>query len=217
MHHNIDFTYFESTIARKFPALNDKSFVEDLAKNVQVKHVKAGDILMDYGDYIRQIPLVVDGIVKVLRVTEEKEERLLYYLTDGEACSAAFSCCMIQKKSAFKTIVVKDSQIWYISLNVADKWMSQFAVWRNFVFYTFDSKMMELMDLIDSLSFSKLDDQLMNYLEHQSLLSNKNSIKVTHFEISKDLNVSREAVSRLLKNMEKQGKLKLERNKITLL
>ncbi len=210
-------SYFETTIANTFPMLNQKQFVEELARSVQVRTVKSGDVLMEYGDYVRQIPLVVSGIVKVLRVTDEGEERLLYYLSDGEACAAAFSCCMIQKRSEFKTIAVKDSQLWFIPLNHGDKWMSTFAVWRNFVFTTFDRKMMDLIDLVDSLSFSKLDDQLLNYLEHQSILSNKNSIKITHYEISKDLNVSREAVSRLLKNMEKQGKVKLERNKITLL
>ncbi len=214
---NIPLSYFEDTIASKFPGLNQTQFVEELAHHVQVKNVKAGDILMEYGDYVRHIPLVVDGIVKVLRVTDEGEERLLYYLTDGEACAAAFSCCMIQKRSEFKTIAIKESQLWFVPLNMADKWMSTFAVWRNLVFTTFDRKMMELMDLVDSLSFSKLDDQLLNYLEHQSILCNKKSLKITHFEISKDLNVSREAVSRLLKNMEKQGKVKLERNKITLL
>jgi len=210
-------SYFESEIAAKFPELNQKQFIDELAQNVQVRNVKAGEVLMEYGDYVRHIPLVVDGIVKVLRVNEEGEERLLFYLTEGEACAAAFSCCMIQKKSEFKTIAIKDSRLWFIPLNMADKWVSTFAVWRNFIFMTFDRKMMELMDLVDSLSFSTLDDQLLNYLEHQSLLCNKKSLKITHLEISKDLNVSREAVSRLLKNMEKRGKVKLERNKITLL
>lgn len=209
-------SFYKETIETKFPALNQVEFIEALHKYVAVKKAKKGDMIMDYGDYIRFVPLLIDGLIKVVRQSEEDEERLLYFLTGGESCAASFSCCMLKKRSEIKVIAKEDSTFFAIPLFEANKWMSEFAVWRNFIFTTYDQKLIQLIDTIDQLTFYKLDEQLIRYLEHKAQAYNTRTVQTTHQEIAQDLNVSREAVSRLLKALEKNGQLKLERNRIEL-
>jgi len=209
-------SFYKEVIETKFPALNQKEFIESLHKSVRIMKVKKDELIMDYGDYIRFVPLLIDGLIKVVRQSEEEEERLLYFLTGGESCAASFSCCMLKKRSEIKVIAQEDSTFFAIPLFEANKWMSEFAVWRNFIFTTYDQKLIQLIDTIDQLTFYKLDEQLIRYLEHKAQVYNSRIVQTTHQEIAQDLNVSREAVSRLLKALEKDGQLKLERNRIVL-
>ena len=198
-------SFYEELIINKFPSLNQEEFIDDLSKHAMVKNLSKGELMMDYGDYIRFVPLVIKGLIKVVRQNEEEEERLLYFLTGGESCAASFSCCMLKKRSEIKVVAEEDSTILAIPLFEANKWMNEFAVWRNFVFTTFDQKLVQLIDTIDQLTFHKLDQQLMTYLETKAFAYDSNSVATTHQQIASDLNVSREAISRLLKSLEKAG------------
>lgn len=200
----------------KFPDLNDEAFIREFDNVAILKKVKEGDIIIDYGDYISFVPLVVSGLIKVLRINEEDKELLLYFLSGGDTCASSFSCCMIKKRSEIQAIAEEDSTLIAIPMESADRWMGEHKVWREFIFTNYDQKLMQLIDTIDRLAFSQLDEKLANYLEERAKYSKSQVINVTHNTIAHDLNVSREAVSRMLKKMEHQGMLRLERNAIIL-
>jgi CRP/FNR family transcriptional regulator len=183
----------------------------------QIKKVEEGSIIIDYGDFISFVPLVVDGLIKVLRINEQDNEILLYFLSGGDTCASSFSCCMIQKRSEIQAIAEEDSMLIAIPMESADRWMSEYKVWRDFVFSNYDQKLFQLIDTIDRLAFSQLDDKLVDYLEERAKYTTDNVVHVTHSAIAQDLNVSREAVSRMLKKMEQKGMVKLERNTISLM
>lgn len=200
-----------------YPQFYQNDLVEDIVKLGKIYSFKAGEIIMDYGGYIKMFPLVFDGSIKVMRVNEEGNEIFLYYLMPGDSCASSFSCCMIQKRSIIQTCAEEDVSFIGIPIAKADEWMGKYPLWRNFIFRMFDDRIMGLIDIVDVIAFSKMDDRLIDYLDKKSLATNSNTIKATHQEIATDLNASREAVSRLLKSMEKQGKLKLGRNAIEIL
>lgn len=206
-----------SLIRKKFPEINDERLVKDLAESTIEKNVTQGDILIDYGDEIKFVPMVLEGTVKVLRQAGEDQEIFLYYLMSGDTCAASFSCCMIQKRSEIIAIAEEASRLLMVPIDKADLWMSQYPAWRNFIFNMYDVRMFSLIDTIDRLAFSNLDEQLVDYLEKKSSVLNTRLIETTHQQIAFDLNVTREAISRLLKKLENDGLVRLERNKIYML
>jgi CRP/FNR family transcriptional regulator len=207
----------EQYIKDLFPELaDDVALIDSIVKNSSVKKVSKGEILIDYGAYIHFVPLVVKGLIKIIRENSDGREVLLYFLSEGNTCAASFSCCMIQKRSEIKAIAEEDSVIIAIPLQAADEWMSKYASWRNFVMGMYDQRIFAMIDTIDKLAFAKLDEKLWDYLQDRVMISGPIIDNVSHQEIAQDLNVSREAVSRLLKKLEQQGKLEIHRNKLVM-
>ena len=204
-------------IQAKFPMLSDHHLLEEIVEVGKLLHFEAGKKILDYGDYVKLVPLILEGSIKVTRADEiEDKELLLYFLNAGETCSMSFTCCMMDKKSAIKTETVEPSIVIGIPIKYVDLWMSKYTVWKNFIMRSYDHKMLELVKVIDTIAFHNLDARMEKFL-HALYESTGNAIlNYTHQQIADDLNVSREAVSRLLKKMESLGKVKLGRNQIEL-
>ncbi len=198
-----------------FPELaQETELVESIVRSASVRKVSRGETLIDYGAFIQFVPLVVKGLIKVIRENEEGKELLLYFLSEGNTCAASFSCCMIRKRSEIKAVAEEDSLIIAIPLQAAEEWMGKYPAWRNFVMNVYDQRIFAMIDTIDKLAFARLDEKLWDYLQERVLIRGQVLTNLSHQEIANDLNVSREAVSRLLKKLEQQGKLEIYRSKI---
>ena len=205
-------------VHQSFPALAELELQKEIAKVGKLMEFRAGEVIMNYGSYVKLVPLLVKGCIKVLREDDEDgRELLLYYLYAGETCSMSFSCCMTDKRSDIRTTAEDDSVVIGIPIKYVDSWMSKYSSWKKFVMRSYDSRMQEMIKTIDSIAFKKMDERLMDYLQERSEAHNSKEIISTHSEIASDLNASREAMSRLLKQLEKNGVVTLERNKIRLL
>ncbi len=178
---------------------------------------KEGDIIMDYGKYIRMMPLVIKGTVKVLRMDESGKELLLYYLSSNESCSMAYSCCVEAKKSEVKAIAEDDVALIAIPHTKLNEWLCKYPSWKNYIMRSFNDRFVELLKSIESIAFYKLDDRLIAYLKEKQRLTGSSVIKASHYLIADELATSRVVVSRLLKQLENDGKLLLYRNEIKLL
>lgn len=203
-------------IKSNFSELNDPALLEEISKIGVIRNFKESTIIIDYGEAIDYIPLVIEGSVKISREGDDGREIFLYYLSNGDTCAASFSCCMVKKRSEILAVAEEDSTILMIPMNEANAWLKEYDSWRNFIFNMYDQRMFSMIDMIDRLAFTNLDDQLMDYLERKSDVLRTNVIESTHQQIAQDLNVSREAVSRLLKKLEHNGRVKLGRNKVIL-
>lgn len=204
-------------IQQKFGQLAEPALQATIAEVGQLHHFRAGEIIMDYGSYVRMVPLIVEGTIKVTREDEEGRELLLYFLTTGDTCSMSFSCCMTSKRSAIRTLALEDSTVIGIPVQYVDQWMTRFQSWKNFVMRSYDERMHELVKVIDSIAFANLDTRLQDYLEARKASTGSPVIAATHKEIAADMNVSREAISRLLKKMEQMEIVSLGRNEVTVL
>lgn len=199
-----------------FPQLSEQGLREEIARVGKVMIFSSGEMIMDYGSYIKLIPLVIKGSIKVSREGNDGEEIFLYYLEGGDACTMTFTCCMRDKQSAIRTIAEDETRIIAIPTRYMDEWMMKYPTWKNFVMMAYDRRMLELIDTIDQIVFKKLDDRLLDYLRKKARALGQNTLQTTHQEVADDLNVTRESISRLLKNLEKQHKLELGRNQIIL-
>jgi CRP/FNR family transcriptional regulator len=204
-------------IQAHFSNLEELELQEEIAIHGQLLQLKHGETLMDYGGFIKLVPLVVKGVIKIIREDENGNEIFLYFIQGGESCTMSFSCCIQNKRSEIRAEVEDDAIIIGIPVQHVDAWMSKYQSWKNFIMSSYDARINELIYAIDSIAFSKMDERLINYLEDKSHALDTKTIHTTHQNIAHDLNASREAVSRLLKKLEKEGTVKLGRNKIELL
>ncbi len=178
---------------------------------------KDGDIIMDYGKYIRMMPIVLKGTVKVYRLDENGNEILLYYLSTSESCSMAYSCCVEAKKSEIKAIAEDNVEIIAIPHVKLDEWLCVYSSWKNYIMRSFNERFIELLKSIESIAFHKLDERLISYLKEKQRLSGSSVIKASHYLIADELSTSRVVVSRLLKQLENEKKIIMYRNEIKLL
>jgi CRP/FNR family transcriptional regulator len=199
----------------------DSTFEPDLIKEIhefgELKSFKEGEIIMDYGKYIRMMPIVIKGTLKVLRMDENGKEILLYYLSSFESCSMAYSCCLEAKKSEVKAIAEEDGELVAIPHAKLDEWLCKYPSWKNYIMRSFNERFMELLRSIESIAFHKLDERLIAYLKEKQRLSGSSVIKASHYLIADELATSRVVISRLLKQLENEGKILLYRNEIKLL
>lgn len=203
-------------VRKHFPNIAEKALQEEIATVGKVTEFSAGTVIMDVGQYVKLVPLVIEGAIKVSREDEDGHELFLYYLQGGQTCSMSFTCCMMNKKSEIRTIAEENTKMIGIPIRYVDEWMTKYQSWKNFVMQTYDFRMMELVRTIDSIAFHHMDERLLAYLDKKAQATHSKVINATHQEIAYDLNASREAVSRLLKQLENDGRVKLGRNKIEL-
>ncbi len=205
-------------VREHFPDFSELGLQNEIAEVGIIRAFEEGQVILNFGSYVKAVPLLIEGSIKVVREDEaDGRELLLYYLNAGETCSMSFSCCMMDKKSDIRTTAEKDSTIIAIPLKYVDEWMSKYQSWKNFVMRSYDSRMQEMIKTLDSIAFKKMDERLLKYLLTKAEAHNSKIIISTHQEIADDLNASRESISRLLKQLEKNGVITLERNKIVLL
>jgi len=200
-----------------FGATFEPELVKEMSQFGEMKFFKEGDIIMDYGKYIRMMPIVVKGTIKVFRMDDTGKEILLYYLSSNESCSMAYSCCVEAKKSEVKAIAEDEVELIAIPHIKLDEWLCKYPSWKNYIMRSFNERFLELLKSIESIAFHKLDERLIAYLKEKKRLSGSNVIKASHYVIADELATSRVVVSRLLKHLENDGKILLYRNEIKLL
>jgi len=152
-----------------------------------------------------------------LKMDDNNNEILLYYLSNNESCSMAYSCCLEAKKSEVKAIAEDDVEIIAIPHIKLDEWLCRFPSWKNYIMRGFNDRFAELLKSIESIAFHKLDERLVSYLKEKKRLGGSSVIKASHHLIADELATSRVVVSRLLKQLENEKKIILYRNEIKLL
>jgi len=200
-----------------FSVLFEPELVKEMYQFGEIQHFKEGDLVMDYGKYIRMMPIVLNGTIKVLRMDETGKEILLYYLSSNESCSMAYSCCMEAKKSEVKAIAEDEVELIAIPHAKLEEWLCKYPSWKNYIMRSFNERFLELLRSIESIAFHKLDERLIAYLKEKQRLSGSSVVKASHYQIADDLATSRVVVSRLLKQLENDKKIILYRNEIKLL
>jgi len=197
--------------------LFEEALLNEINQVGTFKEVAAGEILIDIGSYVKSIPLLISGAIKILREDEHGDELLLYFLEKGDTCAVTLSCCMGQTKSDIRAVAEMDTKLIMIPIQKMEEWIANYKSWRNFAFQSYQNRLQEMLEAIDSIAFLNLDERLIKYLLEKAKINQDNVIHSTHQEIAYELHTSRVVISRLLKNLEKMGRIKLHRNSIKML
>lgn len=191
--------------------------VEKLYRYGVTKTYQEGDIILDENSSIRSIPIVMKGMMKVIRTEEDGREILLYYIKAGESCIMSFLGGMHNEKSIVKAEVEEDTEILFLPVDKVSLFIKEYPEWLDYIFRLYHKRFEELLDIINAIAFKKVDERLLNLLHKKSEILNSKTIIITHEQLANELGTARVVVSRLLKQLEDSGKLQLGRNKITIL
>jgi len=194
----------------------DAELLMEITKFSRVKSIKKDTVILSLGDNIVYLPIVQQGVLRIVRENEEGREIFLYHLYPGESCALAINCCQLQKKSLIKAIAEEDTELLMIPNNLVEGWF-RYPQWRAFINNTYGKKFSELIDVIDLIAFSNMDRQVLHYLQERAKAVGSALLNITHHQIADELHTHREAISRLLRTMEQKGIVKLGRNSIELL
>ena len=202
---------------RLFPQLRDKKLLADIAEYGRETSFPTQTVIMDYGQYLSHMPLLLDGSIKIMREDEDGHEILLYHVYPGSTCAVSLTCCMERRRSEIRAIAETDVSMIMLPVEQMEPWMRQYSGWRQFVIKTYADRFAELLRVIDDTAFRKLDERLVRYLLRRTQAAGTRTLQTTHQEIAQDLNGSRESISRLLKQLERMGKIRLSRNVVEVL
>lgn len=196
--------------------LLEEELIQEMSAIARIKEVLTDEIIIQVGDELLMIPIVISGSIKVSRENESGNELLLYYIEGGDTCAMTLQCCVKKVDSQIKATAMEPSLILMFPIENMDKWMDKYKSWRSFILSSYHSRMMELMETIDAISFMRLDERLLKYLTDQVKLVSSMELHHTHQQIADDLNSSRVVISRLLKQLEIKGIITIHRNKIVM-
>ncbi|GAA4269842.1 Crp/Fnr family transcriptional regulator [Hyunsoonleella aestuarii] len=199
---------------QKFNHTLDNNVLNDIANVGTYKSFLKDDIIIDINQPMLHIPLLLSGYIKILREDNEGNELLIYFLEAGETCTMSLTCCMGTSKSKIRAVAEHDSNLIMIPVQKMQEWFHGNESWRTFILESYQNRFDEMLDAIDSIAFLKMDERLYKYLVNKSILNESATILIKHQEIAEDLHTSRVVISRLLKQLENEKKIKLGRNKI---
>ena len=152
-----------------------------------------------------------------MRTDEDGREILLYYIKPGESCIMSFLGGIHNETSKIKAVVEEESEILLIPVEKASLWIKEFPEWTDFIFKLYHKRFEELLSVVNAIAFRKLDTRLLHLLKQKAELFQTNEIIVTHQQLADELGSTREVVSRVIKQMENEGIVRISRNKIFLM
>lgn len=206
-----------SLLSDRFPQLRaDKPFMADLEACARYIKLEIGDLVIKNNVPVTELPLVLRGSLKVIREHDAAHELLLYYVNPGETCSLTLVNVLSNRKSSVIAITEERAEVAMIPSSLAVRWMDQSEVWKEFVYGSFYDRNDEILHVVDLLAFNRMDQRLIHYLKEKAGAHDATVVYATHQDIAYELNTSREVISRLLKQMERDGTLELGRNRIRL-
>jgi len=195
----------------------ERDLINRLQEKASIVEVPAGTTILKVGDVIRVVPIVLSGLIKVVRQDDDGHELLLYYVNAAESCAMTVTSYMQRSQSEIMAIAEDTVQLMVVPVDVADDLYAQYAGWKSFVMKTIRDRFRELLVTIDQIAFQKLDERLVNYLRDRSRATGSPLLNVSHEQIAIDLATSRVVISRLLKKLEQEKKVNLYRNQIRLM
>lgn len=196
--------------------LLEEELIQEINRVGQIRTTTIDEILINVGDAMTSIPIILSGSIKISRENDNGDELLLYYIEGGDTCAMTLQCCVRQMKSEIRATSMEDSVLLMLPTEMMELWMNKYKSWREYILQSYHVRLTELMETIDAIAFMRLDERLLKYLTDQAKLLGSLEIQHTHQQIAEDLHSSRVVISRLLKQLEIKGIIILKRNKIVL-
>ncbi len=183
----------------------------------KLKVLSPGDSVINEQAYIKSVPIVTKGSIRVLRSDEDGRELLLYYVRAGESCVMSFLGGVLNDTCKVKVVAEEETEILFIPIDKIKLLNKEYPEWLAFVFRLYHARFEELLNVVNAVAFKKMDVRLLDLLQTKKKLTNNNTLSISHEQLSNELGTARVVVSRLLKQMEEEGMVQLGRNKITLM
>lgn len=203
----------EDLVKKRFPFF-ESGLRTAISEAGTFKEFEGGQELIREDQFIKSFPIVLSGIIKVCRTDDTGNELLLYYLRPGEVCTVSLICCMDRTRSRVKAVAEEETTAIAVPVELLDDWMTTYQTWKEYVMRSMQLRFDELLNALDSIAFLKMDERLEKFFTDRFSSTGSSIFEGSHQDVAQAMNSSREVISRLLKQMEKKGLIKLSRGRI---
>ena len=155
-------------LKNKYGHLFEDALLNEINQFGTYKDIPEGYQLIDTGQYIKSMPLLISGAIKIMRDDDQGDELLLYFLESGDTCAMTLTCCLGNTKSEIRAIAELDTKLIMVPIGKMEEWTGKYKSWRNFVFESYHNRLMEMLETLDSIAFLKMDERLLKYLKDKS-------------------------------------------------
>jgi CRP/FNR family transcriptional regulator len=207
----------DNQLIENYKHIFEERLLEEIDLIGNYKLFEQGEQIIDIGSSINYMPLLLEGAIKILREDDYGEELVLYFLEKGDTCALTLNCCIGNAISEIRALTETKTRVIMVPVKKMEEWMSKYKTWRYFILESYQSRMKEMLEAIDTIAFLNMDERLLKHLRDKAMVSRNEAIKTTHQDIALELHTSRVVISRLLKKLEKEKKIKLNRNLITVI
>lgn len=201
-------------LKQKLPNITDPNLLSAMISMGVIHKFDYGKVITEPGQFVKMVPIVLEGAIKIMRMDEDSRELFLYYLEPGETCALSLTCCTTSRPSEIKAVAEENTVILGIPILLHEQWTDKYKQWKDFVASTYQNRFQELLIALDAVAFKRMDERLMRYIITKMKQYKSNELHTTHQEIANELGTSREVISRLLKQLEKKKWIELGRNVI---
>ena len=196
--------------------ISEPNLREEILEKGKLVSSNTGDLIVREGEYVKVLPIVLEGTVRIFQAREDREI-LLYYVEPSQTCMMSLSACFFNNSSAIQAMAMEPTKILTIPVKYISEWQTKYKSWNNFVLWTFKNRYDELLDAYESVAFDNIDIRVLEYLNYRKKREKTNVISISHLKLANELGTTRVVVSRILKQFELEQKLKLHRGIIELL
>ena len=190
--------------------------LEEILAKSSVQSIPKGTEILREHQYVKVLPIVVDGFVKVYSRFDEKE-LLLYYIEPAQSCVMSFYAALKNTPSKVFAVTEQDSKILLIPVSLLPKWLKEYPEFNELFYNQFNLRYSELLDTISHLLLDKMDRRLYDHLKRKIELIDGTSIKISHNQLANELGTAREVISRMMKKLETDGMVSQDSGEIRII
>ena len=201
-------------VFKKIDLFPEKKLQEEIIEQGRLKIFQKGETIVREGQFVKILPIVVSGSLRVYQTRAEREI-LLYYVEPAQTCMMSLSACFFNNESPSNAVAADQTEVLAIPANYITKWQKEYASWNNFVIRTFRNRYDELLNTFESVAFDNIDIRVMEYLRSKVEKQQAGNIKISHQELANELGTTRVVVSRILKQFEMDKLVELNRGSIS--
>lgn len=203
-------------IFRNFSFSYEPEFKTELLQYGKLVSFKKGDVIVKEGQYVKFLPLVITGSIRVFQQKEDREI-LLYYVRAEETCTMSLAAAYFNNKSTSYGVVTEPADVLVFPADRINSWQLKYPSWNKYVLYMFRKRYDELISSFEGIAFEHINLRIIKYFRDKSIKEGLTSFYISHQQLAYELGTTRVVVSRILKDYERQKKIKLFRGRIELL
>jgi len=198
------------------PAEFDKTLLAVLEGVGERRHFAKGTVLYEEGFPCPLVPLILSGTVRVYKMGETGREITLYRVSPGEMCILSSTCALTGQDARLPAVAVAETEVDLLAVpsHIFRRLLRERPELQGILNRVLTERLAEMMMVVDEVAFGRVDLRLAELLVRSA---KEGAINATHAQIAMELGSAREVVSRLLKELERRGLVRLGRARIDVL
>ncbi|QKJ32185.1 Crp/Fnr family transcriptional regulator [Mucilaginibacter mali] len=203
-------------IFKKISFFSDPNLKAELLQHGKTLSLNKGDVVVRDGQYVKFLPIVLSGAIRVYQQKEDREISL-YHVKAEETCTMSLAAAYFNNKSTSHGVATEPTEVLVFPADLVMQWQLKYPAWNTYMMHMFRKRYDDLINAFEDIVFEHIDTRVLEYLKKKSREAGSPSVNLSHQELASELGTTRVVISRILKDYEKQNMVRLYRGRIDIL